>query len=266
MGALRQKMLCNQNNPDNRIHCGYRTHVSATAGYRGGPALSESGEIFQPAVTSRRESAKDGRRTRIVEAAAVLLRETPFEELSVKMIADRADVSPATVYNLFGTKTAVMQKVYELGLLQYERQVSKMRSKDALELVFDSVTLTASQIRADPNFARTMVEKGDHGGDSAYALANHRLRVAYWSAILLQALEAGLLLPTANTDLLSVMMIQVSSGALSHWATHLISIDRLESEIQYGLAALLHSFATPAAQSRLATRMRRLEKTLLCGG
>ena len=47
-------------------------------------------------VTSRRERHKDLRRTQIVDAAYDLLREVGADELSVKMIADRADVSAAT--------------------------------------------------------------------------------------------------------------------------------------------------------------------------
>ena len=59
---------------------------------------------------SRRERGKDARRTRIVDAACALTREVAMADISVKMIADRADVSPATVYNLFGAKGAVIAR------------------------------------------------------------------------------------------------------------------------------------------------------------
>ncbi len=217
---------------------------------------------MEPRMTSRRESAKQGRRTRIVEAAAELLREVGVAEMSVKMIADLADVSPATVYNLFGTKAAVMENVYQLGLLHFERLMSRMHSKDAIERVFDSVTITADQFRADPKFHRAMIGRTDHGGDSALTLSTRRLRAAYWCAILREAIQENLLQPSANPDLLSVMMIQISSGALSHWATYLISVDQLEREIKYGLATLLWPSATPAVRTRLEIRMRALEQEL----
>ena len=63
-------------------------------------------------LASRRERHKDQRRTRIVDAAYDLLREVGADDLSVKMIAERADVSAATIYNLFGAKGAVLEKVY----------------------------------------------------------------------------------------------------------------------------------------------------------
>ena len=53
------------------------------------------------------------------------------------MIADRAEVSPATVYNLFGTKGAILVKVYELDLIDFEQRVSEARSAAALERMFD---------------------------------------------------------------------------------------------------------------------------------
>jgi len=51
--------------------------------------------------------------------------EVAIADLSVKMIADQAGVSPATVYNLFGTKAAVMEKVYDRDLADFQQRMSK---------------------------------------------------------------------------------------------------------------------------------------------
>src|ERR1700742_3117806 len=108
-------------------------------------AIAVKGEMMlqdaQP--TSRREQAKGGRRSRIVDATYTLLREVAIDDLSVKMIADQAGVSPATVYNLFGTKAAVLEKGYERDLADFQQRMNKTPSKDSLERIFDCVTILA---------------------------------------------------------------------------------------------------------------------------
>lgn len=54
-----------------------------------------------------RERHKDQRRRAIIEAATGLLRDRGLDGLSIPDIAARADVAPATVYNLIGGQNAI---------------------------------------------------------------------------------------------------------------------------------------------------------------
>src|SRR5688572_17423573 len=106
--------------------------------------------------TSRRERGKDARRSLIVDAAYALLREVGVDDLSVKMIADRADVSAATVYNLFGAKGAVLAKVYERDFEGFIAKVASARSPSALDAIFVSIRVAVDLYRSDPSFYRGM--------------------------------------------------------------------------------------------------------------
>lgn len=213
-------------------------------------------------ITSRRERGKDARRSRIVQAAAALLREVAIDEMSVKMIADRADVSPATVYNLFGTKGAVLMKVYERELLDFERRVSEARSADALDAIFGAIAIVAGLYRSDPRFYRATMSARDAGLDADMVLSAHRPRVAFWCKMVQRAVAEGLLAPDANVERLGVLLIQISGGVLGHWGANLISVDRLELETSYGFACALLPFATQAARPGLDARRRALESAL----
>src|ERR1700760_730962 len=105
---------------------------------------------------SRRERHKDERRTRIIDAASALLHEVGVDDLSVKMIADRADVSAATFYNLFGTKGAVLAKVYERDFEGFAAKVAAAGAPSALDTMFDAVRIVADLYRSDPSFYRGM--------------------------------------------------------------------------------------------------------------
>jgi AcrR family transcriptional regulator len=214
---------------------------------------------------SARERAKAERRSGIVMAAATLLREAGFDSLSVRMIADRAGVSPATVYNLFGTKGAVLERVYELGLTQFENLMAVSPSRDSVEKIFDAVTLTMAVYRTDPEFHRGIIRRGDGGRDRRLSMVTHRLRAAFWTSVLQDAIAEGHLEPHTDPDHLSVLIVQAATGALTLWATDLVSIDELDREMQYAIAAVLWPFASGAAggRPRLDARMRGLERTPL---
>jgi AcrR family transcriptional regulator len=209
---------------------------------------------------SARERAKADRRGRIVRAASGALREAGFEALSVKMIAERAGVSAATVYNLFGTKGAVLERVYELGLAQFQRRMATIASRDSIEKIFDSVTLTMAVYRTDLAFYRAIIRRGDGGRDRRLSMATHRLRAAYWTGVLKDAIAEGHLAPRTDPDRLSILIVQAATGALTLWAADLISIDELDREMQFALAAVLWPFASAGAggKMRLEARMRSL--------
>ncbi len=114
--------------------------------------------LVTTAPTTRRELSKAERRSRIVEAAASLLRESGFDSVSMLQIAERADVSPATVYNLFLSKAAVFQHVFDRDLSEYERLVEAAPARDALDRIFKAIDVAATLYRQDPGFYRAMAQ------------------------------------------------------------------------------------------------------------
>jgi len=222
--------------------------------------------LEEGSTPSRRERGKDARRSRIVLAAAALLREVDIDEMSVKMIADRAELSPATVYNLFGTKAAVLLKVYEHELLVFERSVAETKAADALDAIFGAVTLVADLYRSDPRFYRSTMSTRDAGLDPDMVMSAYRPRVAFWTKMVQAAVAEGLLVPDTNVERLGVLLIQISGGVLGHWGANIISIDALELETSYGFACTLSPFATDAARPGLWGRLRALETALKSEG
>jgi AcrR family transcriptional regulator len=215
---------------------------------------------LEPEPASKRELSKQARRVRIIDAAYSLLREIDMAEISVRMIAERAGVVPATVYNLFGAKAAVLAKVYERDLLAFEQLVSEIRVGDALDRIFDAATVAAARYRADPRFYRATLAVRDPGADSGPIMSAYRLRKAFWRQLVQDAADQGLLTARTDAERLSLVLIQIEAGALSHWVSQMITVEEFERETSYGFAAALSSFAVPDAQRRLQERLRRLER------
>ncbi len=59
-----------------------------------------------------RKPRQEGTYHRVLDAAVELLRETKYSELTVRSIAARAEVSPATAYNYFKSKNGLIAEVY----------------------------------------------------------------------------------------------------------------------------------------------------------
>lgn len=214
-------------------------------------------------LTSRRERGKDARRSRIVEAAYALLREVGVDDPSVKMIADRADLSPATVYNLFGAKGAVLAKVYARDFEAFIAKVENAGSPSALDAIFDSIRITVDLYRSDPSFYRGMSIRNPRA-EPELVIAVQGPRQAFWRDLLTRAIREGDLSQGTRTDLVSLAMLQMSGGAFGYWCGDLISLDEMELQTIYGFALLLSGLARPTGRTKLQARLAAVQAALAC--
>ena len=212
------------------------------------------------AQVSQREAGKAGRRRKIVDAAASLLREAGFDGVSMAQIAERAGVAPGTVYNLFETKTAIVQQVFDADLADFERQLSDLAVRDALERIFAAVELAARLYRRDPAFYRAMA-RARRGADRA-RIAIAGPRQAFWERQVAAAIDDGGLSPGASAHLVGVALSQLMRGAFLEWAEHAISAEQLAAEVAYGFAMILLAHASKPAAAVLEARMRAAEDQL----
>ncbi len=213
-------------------------------------------------VTSRREQAKEDRRRRLMDAAHDLLREVGGETVTVQAIAERAGVSAATAYNLFGTKTAILAGVYDQDLERFEARVAQADCSDGVERIFRAMEIAADLYRRDPGFYRGMMTDGLAGRDGAFAAAIRRPRVRFWRRMVEAAVAEGGLRPDTDVEALGAMLVHVVGGGLADWAGGAISVDRLEAESLFGFAALLIGFASDDARGPLRTRLEAANRAV----
>jgi AcrR family transcriptional regulator len=212
-------------------------------------------------LVSRRERHKDRSRTAIIDAAYDLLREVGADDLSVKMIAERADVSAATIYNLFGSKGAVLEKVYERDFEAFTAKVSAAGSATALDEMFEAIRIVADLYRADPSFYRGMTIRNPRA-ERELVISVQGPRQAFWQRLLERAVGERDLAADTRTDLLGMAMLQLGGGAFGAWVADLITLEEMELQTAYGLARLLLSVARPAARAGLLARIAATEAAL----
>ena len=212
------------------------------------------------ANASRREIGKAERRRRILEAAAALVREVGFNRVSMVDIAARAQVSPATLYNLFQTKSAIFQQVADLDLEVYEQIVARTPAKDALDRIFVGVSVAVGLYRREPHFYRAMTRAG--GPANPLSAAINEPRVAYLRERVREAVTEGCLRAEAKPEVLGIALAQLMRGAIIDWAIYGVSPDRMEIEAHYGFALILLAYVADDHAEALKKRIGKLERQL----
>jgi AcrR family transcriptional regulator len=215
------------------------------------------------APVGRREQAKSERRARIVEAACELLREVGLEEMGMKALAARAGLSQSTVYNLFGSKQAVLAAVFDLDLNRFEALVAAAASPDPLERLFDTVDLAVEVYRADEPFYRAVMwRRPNEAGEMGLGETLREPRSRYWRALVEDAIAHGRLTADADPAVLAAMIIQIFGGVLADWIGGDITLDQMRDETKLGFAAALSAFATEPSATALRERARALHARL----
>ncbi|MEL6830907.1 MAG: helix-turn-helix domain-containing protein [Pseudomonadota bacterium] len=202
----------------------------------------------------KREQAKAERRSRIVQAARDLIKETGNTELSMRLLAQRAEVSLSTPYNLFGSKRAVV-----LAVLEDERDFAKrfrrLQTTNSVERVFAAHELAFRYYTSDPEFYRTLwrallstTNEDDSGLASPERLAQTR---AIWHGLVQAVADEGHLTPGAEVDLVLQSMAHITGGALLSWAMGSLRTPQLTPSVGLGYALCLKGAATQSGQRLL---------------
>ena len=104
--------------------------------------------------------ASQRRRAAIEQATLVLLRARDAAEVSVSDIADQAEVSVATVYNLIGTRDRLLAGVYDRYLYQLAVELAEQPPALGLVSAASTVITTATDVALlDPLPLRAVVRE-----------------------------------------------------------------------------------------------------------
>ncbi|MFH8484966.1 TetR/AcrR family transcriptional regulator [Streptomyces longisporoflavus] len=199
-----------------------------------------------------RERHKARRRARIVDAVRELLREQTESAVSVERIAERAEVAPATVYNLIGGRDRIWEALAAGFMDDLEHRLAGREAGDPHGVVRMTVHLFVD----DPVVSRHMVRAWGQSGLALDHSPLTRLREAMG-----EAQARGLLRADVDTDALAAVVGAACVGALHQWVAARIDDERFLSHALFALdVALAAAAAEPCRQELLAPlRSRRAE-------
>lgn len=105
---------------------------------------------------SLREKQKAKRRDRILDTTEQLIRETGNTDFSMRLLAKSAEVSPATPFNLFGSKEGLLYTLLLRSLQRFENEGLAFKSLDPCYHVIEAAENAVDILVKDAEFLRPL--------------------------------------------------------------------------------------------------------------
>ena len=205
---------------------------------------------------AQREKAKEANREKIKTAAERIIREEGMEKLTMRRLAEAAEVSLRTPYNLFGSKTAVLIALFDDANEQLAVSVLEEEDAPALERLFRSLDDFARLYAKDEAFYREVffgimtsdqIEDRRPGYDRLILLVQTLLA----QAVAAKELDAD---PEELGEHFAILFMSV----LGMWAAGFFNTETFLDHVRRSWAAQLPEAAQPPAS---ASHLRGAPKT-----
>lgn len=211
---------------------------------------------------SLREKQLDARRHRILDAAALLIRRTGGTDFSMRALAEAAEVSPATPYNLFTSKEGLLYALLSRSLDEVTAGGLALRASDPLERVLEASEQAADIFLKDPDFIRPLYQFLLGVVDPIHRPKFVERSLAYWRSALSAAEAEGLLSADFDAELLVYTLMGHFMGLLEFWIHDDIDARGFKARTVYDTVMLLLPLADDARRTRLTKRLREARRQL----
>jgi AcrR family transcriptional regulator len=213
-------------------------------------------------VMGLREKQKGQRRDQILEAARRLIRATGGTDFPMRTLADEAQVSLVTPYNLFGSKTSVLYALLNESLETLDRAVETRPSTSPVNALLAVSSVGANTYVSDAAFYRPLVRAVFGVRDREHRPRALERSLRLWSRPVETAVRGGLLARSVDTALLARQLMVTFIGVLELWIHEDLDDQGFLAQSMYGSALLVLAHASPAGRPRLAERVRAIERRL----
>jgi AcrR family transcriptional regulator len=209
-----------------------------------------------------RERQRDKRREQILDAARRLIRATGGTDFPMRRLAEEAEVSLVTPYNLFGSKSGVLYALLNDSLERLDRAVDVRPSAKPVDAVLELAGIAADIYASDAAFYRPLIQFLLGVPDPQHRPRSVEQSLLRWTRTVDAAVDGGLLPATVDRDLLARQLLVTFVGVLEFWIQEDLDDDAFRAQSLYGSTLLVLALASPAARRRLLERLRTIERRL----
>lgn len=189
----------------------------------------------------------------ILDAAAEIIERDGLESIAIRTLATAASVSPATIYNVFGSRDGVLDALAD-DVLDILGQSAALAPGDTFERAVTSIGSIIDTLSSRPALYRPLVADRRAG-----ALHWHGPRRQAALDVALLNLRIGAAAGEVRDDLdlavVAHMTVVVFENNQGRWAAGDFDVAQFRSAVRDELAVVLYSAATdawrPVAESRL---------------
>ncbi len=210
-------------------------------------------------ASSVRESSKNERRQRILDSARDILREAGHQGLSIRTLAERADVTTPTIYNLIGSKQEILLALSDETLRELESAHHISTTVDPIEKAEEVINGTVAIYLRDEDFTRQfqLGLEAESLDDFDKTLRHRGRKVAIDDCK--RALALGYLRGEVDSKLLGNRFASGFQQAQKAWLRGEFDLEGMRKEALISCFLILAADAKPKFHKRLIEAIHRLE-------
>lgn len=202
------------------------------------------------------ERRKARTRQLILKTATQMISEKGAKGLTIRAIAAQAELSPVTVYNLFGSKNAVLGALYNEDLKHLVAYYESHASADEMARIFELTDLALKYYSRKLRFYRALL-----GALIQYPTSD--VAAGYWSARaaglrrqLSAAIAAGCLEADMPIDLIEMIFVWLGKTAMQEFVDGVLTANEACRRLLQAQHLILERFATRKGR-RALTAIRK---------
>ncbi len=217
-------------------------------------------------MNSLRERNMARRRQQILDAARGIIAEQGYDGLSMRKLAERAGLALKTLYNLYGSRGAILNALVGQAMDRMDQALDQSAPVETEPLLRcrEIVTVSVAHLLQDEVLARSMVLAQYRGPQQDFVddgSLNSR-PVGMQAAALRSAMAHGLVRGEMDAELLAAQIFQLYKMAFVHWAYRRIDGDTFRDRALYGLYVVLLGAVTDKVRPLIEAELSALQKRL----
>ena len=208
-----------------------------------------------------RERQRQQRQDRVVEAAAALIRRHGGTGFSMHELAEASELAPKTLYNLFGSKSAILYELLNRSVDEVVRETLPSLSEDPVDGPLEAARRVSAVFVRDPAIMKPLYQFLLGVPDPERRPQFMARAIEFWRAVLDRSVRRGHLTERRAGQLARELLIH-TVGTLDLWIHGELDDDAFRAQIAYGSTLLFLQVAPPSARRRVGKRLATLERKL----
>ena len=210
---------------------------------------------------SVREANKNMRRRAIMDAARALILEDKSRDFSMPALAERAGVSLATSYNLFGAKSDILLEIVREDIFERQAEIDALQAKTLASWIGGLATVLARVFYSKRHFYRRMIVTLTAAENPNAQRASLALFYRIFEQPIANLMKKGWLIDTVPAAVLAQHLAHCVSGSLQLRLMERGAEETLRDDIDLAILLLLGGLSHPKEAAEIRARVAELAAT-----